>query len=860
MMALCEPAVAETSQPGQDGLFADNSTVVPIGTEPLNGTCPRNKAPGAANTGQVNETQVDQAINVPARRQEILQAVEEYQSRGIHTFPQSRNKTPVVKEWNDRDFTPEQHKVNGFEAIGTCPGRWAGNVMVFDVDGPQGRESWAKCLEQYGPLPDTWTVHTGRVDGGEHHYYMVPDGLFVKSTASRFAEKVDLRGTRGQAVLPPTVHRSGKVYQWHYAGKPCYIPDPEKIPLLPEPWVKALIDKEQANFPDQSPPAPSPRPFSGNTCKYAETALQAEVNLVATALVDTRNDTLNKAAFSLGQLVAGGELDHNTVESELMAAATAAGLDSKEIPKTIRSGMSAGAKSPRQAPKPTFKSNGAGNQAEKLQNTTALIWENPISLESDAAKPMKPELLPEALRLIVQAVSEATETPPELATGMGIGVLSTVCQGKMVIEVRQGYQEPLNTSNISALPPAHRKSAVANIMTEPLRIAENDIRERAKPVVKDIEIHQKNIQARLKKLRTKYGNAKPAEIPAIENEIIDLEDQVEPIPPLPRLWAEDVTPEHLGTMLHEHNEKMSIISSEGGIFDMLGGRYSNGIPNLDIYLKGHACEPGRVDRGSRDTVYLERPCLTIALAPQPAVLYGLAGKPGFRGRGLLARFLYFLPESKLGFRKLETEPVPDKIAQLWLHLVNSLLSIEPRLDNQDRVLPYIIKLSNEAAQEWGDFWNIVEVEMRPGGRFEQIPDWAGKLPGAAARIAGLFHCIENPDVPWEKKVTKDTMIQSLELAASYADHALVAFGLMGGDPALEGAKKVWRWIESGRHQQVSRRDCFQALKGTFPRVEEIKEPLNVLVERNYIRIESKQTGGRPTEVITVNPEIMRTWT
>jgi putative DNA primase/helicase len=125
--------------------------------------------------------------------------------------------------------------------------------------------------------------------------------------------------------------------------------------------------------------------------------------------------------------------------------------------------------------------------------------------------------------------------------------------------------------------------------------------------------------------------------------------------------------------------------------------------------------------------------------------------PRFRGRGLLARFLYFLPESRLGFRKLETKPVPDKIAQLWLHLVNSLLSIEPRLDNQDRVLPYIIKLSNEAGQEWGDFWNIVEVEMRPGGRFEQIPDWAGKLPGAAARIAGLFHCIENPDVPWEKK-------------------------------------------------------------------------------------------------------------
>jgi plasmid rolling circle replication initiator protein Rep len=82
---------------------------------------------------------------------------------------------------------------------------------------------------------------------------------------------------------------------------------------------------------------------------------------------------------------------------------------------------------------------------------------------------------------------------------------------------------------------------------------------------------------------------------------------------------------------------------------------------------------------------------------------------------------------------------------------------------------------------------------------------------------------------------------------------------MGGDPALEGAKKVWRWIETGRHRQFKKRDCFQALRGTFTRVKEIEEPMNVLIERNYIRAEVIKTGGRPTELVTVNPEIVRGW-
>jgi hypothetical protein len=502
---------------------------------------------------------------------------------------------------------------------------------------------------------------------------------------------------------------------------------------------------------------------------------------------------------------------------------------------------------------------GTGNQGSTGNQNGPDPWESIVPLESETAPPMDPEILPGTLRNIVVEVARATETPPELATGMGLSVVAICCQGKMRTEPRTGYREPLNLFTVTALDSANRKTGVTNTMTEPLRAAELEMWAKAEPFIKEMASRQKNIESRLKSLRAKYGKAKPDELREIENEIQEMERQVEPVPPLPRLWADDVTPEHLGTMMHQQNERMGILSAEGGIFDILAGRYSNGIPNMEIFLKGHACEPGRVDRGSREPVFLDAPSLTIGLAPQPAVLQGLTGKPGFRGRGLLARFLYFLPASRLGYRTLKTDPVPEHVKQAWGNLITRLLSIEPRLDEHNREIPYIIKLSSEALKEWEDFSQAVEVEMRPGGRFEPIKDWAGKLPGAAARIAGLFHCIENPGTPWADPVTGETMTQALNLSAVYADHALVAFGLMGGDPALEGAKKVWRWIETGRHRQFKKRDCFQALRGTFTRVKEIEEPMNVLIERNYIRAEVIKTGGRPTELVTVNPEIVRGW-
>lgn len=85
---------------------------------------------------------------------------------------------------------------------------------------------------------------------------------------------------------------------------------------------------------------------------YALAALNRECANVTTAPEGTRNHALNRAAFSLSQLVAGGELPHHTVHDQLTQAALGCGLPRDEIAATLNSGLGAGAEHPRQAPPP----------------------------------------------------------------------------------------------------------------------------------------------------------------------------------------------------------------------------------------------------------------------------------------------------------------------------------------------------------------------------------------------------------------------------------------------------------------------------------------------------------------------------
>lgn len=484
-------------------------------------------------------------------------------------------------------------------------------------------------------------------------------------------------------------------------------------------------------------------------------------------------------------------------------------------------------------------------------------WQAPISLESAKLPSWPDDVFPGSIQDFVSALSKSTETPPELSAMMVLAAISSAAQGKYRVRVKADYFEPVNVWSCAALPPGSRKTAVQMAATAPLSKWEKLQRERLEPAIKKAQADDATIRERINYLRKKAAQAKDTDFEQLKKEIADTEANLPEIPTVPQIWAQDVTPENLGTIMADNNERMAILSDEAGIFDILGGRYSGGIPNLDLFLQGHAGSSVRVNRGSRPPVFMQTPCLTFGLSPQPEVLRGLTEKPSFRGRGLLGRFLYVLPPSNLGYRTLDAKPMLPDYAARYDGILTAILNQE-MAGGKEKPLPHILKITVDALQAWQVYALKVEAGMREGGTYAHVTDWVGKLPGAVIRIAALLHITRHALVkPWEKEISLEDMSAALRMADVLDVHALAVFDLMGADPALDGARVVLRWIKHEGKLEFTFRDCHYAHKTRYKRTAELEPVMEVLNERHYIRPRAfKVAQGRPSRIFEVNPKML----
>ena len=241
-----------------------------------------------------------------------------------------------VREWWSRWPTAN---------IGVATGAPAG-LLVVDVDLPDGPASLARLEDTHGPLPPTCEQRTG--SGGRQLLFAHPGDEIGNRAA--LEPGIDVRGDGGYVVVPPSLHVSGERYRW--VGR---VP-----PSEPPAWLVAHIDRTRARSCGPTADfrsavaanAPRDQSHPGHH-RYAVAALQQELAILASAAEGTRNATLNRAAFSLGQLVAAGVLDRDHVTAELERVADRIGLGPSEVRRTVASGLTAGLDQPRHLPPPT---------------------------------------------------------------------------------------------------------------------------------------------------------------------------------------------------------------------------------------------------------------------------------------------------------------------------------------------------------------------------------------------------------------------------------------------------------------------------------------------------------------------------
>jgi replicative DNA helicase len=205
---------------------------------------------------------------------------------------------------------------------------------------------------------------------------------------------------------------------------------------------------------------------------------------------------------------------------------------------------------------------------------------DPIPLTDKSEIPPFPvDSLPKPIADMVNAVAEATQTDPAMAGTSGLSALSACTGGHAEIEIRQGWREPLNIYTATIADPGERKSSVQQSMVRPIHDVEEQLAEKGAGARLEAETSK---QIAVKAAERQRNVAAAADRETKDNALADaigaamIAESIQ-VPAIPRLVADDVTPEAATSLLAEQGGRLAIISAEGGIFDIIAGRYSGAI-------------------------------------------------------------------------------------------------------------------------------------------------------------------------------------------------------------------------------------------------------------------------------------------
>jgi hypothetical protein len=502
-------------------------------------------------------------------------------------------------------------------------------------------------------------------------------------------------------------------------------------------------------------------------------------------------------------------------------------------------------------------------------------WESPAPLGDEFDAPAFPtERLPGWMGGFIRAEAEATQTPPDLAGMLVLAAAGAALARKFRVQVRPGWIEPTNVFTVTSLAVGERKSQVFSDVMAPVAAFEREEVKRLGPDVAEKASARRALEARMKHLEGKAAKTEDREErETVEVEAKGLARELAATPPseLPQFLCDDVTQEKLPILLAKQGGRMLQAAPEGNLFEMLRGRYSEGA-HFDVYLKAHAGDTIRVSRVGRPEDFVEQPALTLALAVQPSVVAGLSGEESFRGKGLLARFLYSLPRSIVGSRRVNPSPVPGSVAREYVAGMTTLWEFPDRRDDAGQPVPTLLKFSDAADALLQKFERWLEPQLADGEELSYLAGWANKLAGAIARLAGILHAAAEINRPrgdeWKRPVAAETVSAAVALGRDYLlPHARAAFGLMGADGRAADARALVRWLaglsENAENAEnapplISRRDIHQAapLKRRFTPVEKLDPILELVVRMGYLRpVDGAGQSGRghPSPKFWVNP-------
>ena len=491
--------------------------------------------------------------------------------------------------------------------------------------------------------------------------------------------------------------------------------------------------------------------------------------------------------------------------------------------------------------------------------TIVADWREPEPLCEPIEGLAYPEgFLPPILREAVREAQSFVQAPMALVSASALSVLSVAAQG--LVNVRRDAQlvGPVSLYLLAVADSGERKSTCDAIFGKGLRAWESARRE---ALAEDLRrhdtaasVHEARRAALLEAIKHKRRRSR--ETDAEEQALEELVRGAPAAPSVPRLLYADATPEALAHGLATGWPSGGVLSAEGGA---VFGAHAMGAETIlrNLALLNVLWDGGEIaiDRRTKPSFLLRARRLSVGLMVQPETLWAFLARAGTlpRGSGFLARFLIAWPQSTQGTRAYRPPPASMTHVARFDARIRDLLDQPLETDAQGGLTPHVIELSPEARREWIAFHDGIEASIAPEGRFQDIRDVASKAAENVARLAALFHVLENGI---RGEIGARDVQAALSLVDWHLSESTRLLASLGVSAQMAAAIRLDEWLRAEalalHSDRVPTRHILQFGPNCIRLDESFRNALVILIERGRARLE--QIGRR--RYVAVNPWLL----
>ncbi len=267
------------------------------------------------------------------------------------------------------------------------------------------------------------------------------------------------------------------------------------------------------------------------------------------------------------------------------------------------------------------------------------------------------------------------------------------------------------------------------------------------------------------------------------------------------------------------------------------------------------------DRISRGTIHIESACLSVLGSIQPGPLrdyVNAAIDGGRRADGLLQRLqLTVWPDDVPDW--VNVDRYPDTSAQdRAFEIFTTLDGFDPRAfgaeDDDDRGIP-ALRFAPDAQKLFDGWRNELEERLR-SEELRGCPAFAAHLAkyrSLMPSLALLFHLV---DVAIDVSVDPRVSLCSTELASQWCGYLeLHAAKLYGREVPVAGRGLAAHIKRGDVRDGMKLRDVYRNEWQRLGSADDVRAAVAELLPYGWARIEKRSTGGRPSEVVRLHPDL-----